>query len=74
MSGKNGTALIKRELHVVDNLIAKALIDINIIKPKAITLDLERDIIRIDTCEGLEVPITIVNRGTLINSAVYNYK
>ena len=41
-------ALIKRELYLVDNLSAKILIRINIIKPKSIILDLRRDIIIIE--------------------------
>ena len=40
LSSKNKVVLIKRELYVVNNLAAKTLININIIKSKGIILNL----------------------------------
>ena len=45
---KNEIVIIKRELYIVDNLIIKALIDINIIKLERIVIDLENDLMKID--------------------------
>ena len=45
---KNNTTIIERELHIVDNLIVKVLIDIDIIKLKRIVVDLRNDFIKID--------------------------
>lgn len=57
LPGKGGKALIERKLHIVDDLIAKALIGIDIIKPKGIILDPARDIMTVASCKNLEVPI-----------------
>ena len=49
LSNKNKIIiLIKKEFYVIDNLIAKTLIEINIIKLKEIILDLQVDVIRIN--------------------------
>ena len=49
LSNKNKMiALIEREFHVIDNLIVKALIEIDIMKSKEIILDLQNDVMRID--------------------------
>ena len=45
---KNDIVIIERELYIVDNLIAKALIDINVIKLKRIVIDLKNNLIKID--------------------------
>ena len=47
---KNNTTIIKRKLYIVDNLIIKVLIDINIIKLERIVIDLRNDFIKIDAC------------------------
>ena len=45
---KNNTTIIERELYIIDNLIIKVLIDIDIIKLKRIVIDLKNDFIKID--------------------------
>ena len=45
---KNNTTIIERELYIVDNLIVKALIDIDIIKLERIVIDLKNDFIKIN--------------------------
>ena len=47
---KNNTTIIERELYIVDNLIIKVLIDIDIIKLERIVVDLGNDFIKIDAC------------------------
>jgi hypothetical protein len=43
--GNNSTTFIKRELYIVDNLLVKALNRVNILKPKGIIIDLNRNLI-----------------------------
>ena len=75
LSNKNGViALIKRELYIVDDLIIKAFIEIDIIKLKDIVLNLKHDIIRIDAYQNHEVPIIIIIGGSRINVIIYNKK
>ena len=42
LSDKNNIIKIKREFHIVENLAIKTLVDINIIKPKDIILDIKK--------------------------------
>ena len=75
LPGKNGAiALIERELHIVDDLTAKALIGIDIMKPEGIVLDLKHDIMRIGACQNHEVPITVTTRGSRTNATIYSKK
>ena len=70
---KNGIiVLIEREFYIIDNLIAKALIGIDIIKSKEIILDLQIDVIRIDFYQDLEVLIVVASRGSRINVIIYS--
>ena len=45
---KNNTTIIERELYIVDNLIIKVLIDIDIIKLERIVVNLRNDFIKIN--------------------------
>lgn len=75
LPGKKGAvALIERELHVVDNLTAKALIGIDIMKPEGIVLDLQNDVMRVGACQDLEIPIVVTARGFCINVTIYSSK
>ena len=47
---KNGTAVIERELHIVDNLTVRALIDIDIMKLERIVVDLGNDFMKVGAC------------------------
>lgn len=71
---KGAVALIERELHVVDNLTAKALIGIDIMKPEGIVLDLQNDVMRVGACQDLEIPIFVTARGYCINVTIYSSK
>ena len=51
LSNKNDIiVLIERELHIIDDLIVKTFIEIDIMKLKSIVLDLKHNIIKIDAC------------------------
>ena len=71
---KQRVALIERELHLVDDLSAKALIGIDIMKPESMTIDLGLDIMKIGSCKGLTVPITVHTRGVRTNTTVFSSK
>ena len=62
--GKNGIniILIKRKFYIVDNLIVKAFIGIDILKPEEIVLDIVRDVIIITSYKNLEIPIIFSNQ------------
>ena len=46
-------ALIRYKIYIINNLSAKALININIIKPKDIILDTNKDLTIISSYESL---------------------
>ena len=75
LPGKNGDfALIEREFHVVDNLTAKALIGIAIMKPEGIILDLQNDMMKVGSCQNLEVPIVVASKGPRTNATIFSNK
>ena len=75
LSNKNNLiTLIKREFYIVNNLTTKALIDINIMKSKDIVIDLQNNVIKIDTYQSLEVSIVIINKESYINIIIYSSK
>ena len=69
-----GTALIHREFYVVDNLAAKALVGIDIIKPEGIILDVARNLMTISSCRNIQVPITSVSNRPQTNATVFSKK
>ena len=52
-------ALIEREFHIVDNLTVIALIDINIIKSKRITLDFDNNVAIFGCCDNTSILIKV---------------
>ena len=75
LSNKNDViALIKREFHIIDNLIIKAFIKINIIKFKNIILNLKHNIIKINVYQNHEIFIIVTIRKSRINIIIYNKK
>ena len=69
---KNGIIKIKREFYIVDNLAAKALIDINIIKPKDIILDIKKNVIIIDLCKNIQFFFIFINHRSLTRVTIFN--
>lgn len=66
------TALIKREVHIVDNLSANTLISVNILKPEGMIIDLDKNLIIIQSCQNLEVPIKASGKGSRTNTTVFS--
>lgn len=69
-SNDNKVALIRREIHIVDDLSAKALIGIDIMKPEGIILDTNKDLVTIGSCESLQVPLSMVAKGSRTDAVV----
>ena len=74
LSPTGKTALIDREFHVVDNLTAKALIGIDIMKPKGIVIDLGMNIMKIGACKDLLIPIDVTSKGARVNTIIFSRK
>lgn len=70
--GKNGIVVIERELYIIDDLTAKALIDIDVMKPERIVIDLGNDLMKVGAYQDIEVPIVAVAKGAPINRTVYS--
>ena len=51
--------LIEREFYIVDDLSAKALVGVDILKPEDITINFARDIIVLGVYDNIVVPITV---------------
>ena len=69
---KDDIALIEREFYIVNDLAAKALIDINIIKPERIVLDIEKDVIMVESCRDIEVSITSFSYKPQIRVSIFS--
>ena len=67
-------ALIDQEFYIIDNLIAKVLISIDIINPKSIVIDLDINIIKIGTCKDLLIPIDITSKDARVNTTIFSRK
>lgn len=73
LSENKGTTLITREIHIIDNLSAKTLIEIDIMKPKCMMLDLQRDVMMVGSCQHLEVPIvTHTKKGSQTDTTIFS--
>ena len=66
----NKVALIRREIHIVDDLSAKALIGIDIMKPEGIILDTNKDLVAIGSCDSLQVPMSTVAKGPRTDAVI----
>ena len=69
---KNGIIRIKKEFHIVDDLAAKALVDIDIMKSKDIILDIRKDVIIIDSCKDIQVFFIFVNHRPQTRVTIFN--
>ena len=69
---KNGIIKVKREFHIVDDLVVKALIDINIMKSKGMILDIEKNVIIIDLCKNIQILFIFINHRSQIRVTIFN--
>ena len=71
---KNKIAIIKRKLYIIDNLIIKALININSMKSKRIIINLNNDIIKVNVYNNIEISIVAIIRESFISAIIYSSK
>ena len=62
--------LIRWEIHIVDDLFAKALIEIDIMKLESIVLDTNKDLVIIGSCNSLQVSMFIMTKDSRIDAVV----
>ena len=69
-SDSNKIALIRRKIHIVNNLSAKTLIDIDIIKSEEIVLDIDRDFATIESYNSLQISMSIMAKGPRTDTVI----
>ena len=72
LSNKNDIIKIKKEFYIVDNLVIKALININIMKSESIILDIKKDVIIIDSYKNIQISFIFINHRSLIRITIFN--
>jgi len=63
LSRERATIVIKREVYLINNLIANLLIGVNILAPKAIKIDIKNELITLGNYKGITVPIRVIPRS-----------
>ena len=69
---QEGIAEIHRELYVVEDLTAVALIGIDILSPERIVLDFDKDVTRFNAYEELQIPIGVHTYRVQTRRTVYS--
>ena len=69
---KNGIVRVEKEFYIVDNLVIKAFIDINIIKSKDMILDIKKDVIIIELYKNIQIFFIFVNHRSLTRITIFN--
>ena len=72
LSDKNNIIRVKREFYIVDDLVIKALIDINIIKSEDMILDIEKNVIIIDLYKNIQISFIFINHRSLTRATIFN--
>ena len=72
LSNKNSIARIKKEFYIVDDLIVKVLVDINIIKSKGMIFDIEKNVIIIDSCKNIQIFFIFINYRPQTRVTIFN--
>ena len=57
---KNNIVKIKKEFYIVDNLVIKAFIDIDIMKSKDMIFDIKKNVMIIDLCKNIQKKISLL--------------
>ena len=72
LSGKNNIVKVKKEFYIVDDLIIKALIDIDVIKPEGMILDIKKNVMIIDLYKNIQIFFIFVNHRPQIRATIFN--
>ena len=67
---KNNIIKIKREFHIVDDLVIKTFIDINIMKSEDMILDIKKNVIIIDLYKNIQILFIFINHRFLIRITI----
>ena len=67
-----GVAIIEREVHIINDLVANVLIGIDIIMPEGIVLDFTQSIVIIGSCNSLTIPVSVISKGARTSRTVYS--
>ena len=74
LNNNNKIAFIRREIYIVHNLLTKAFIKINIIKPKIIILDINKGFININFYNIFQILIFTIIKDSRIKIIIINKK
>ena len=66
----NKMTCIKREMHIVENLKAKMLIETNILKSEDIILNVSNKLTKIDSCESMKIALKIHQRDSFVRRII----
>ena len=66
----NKVTLIRYKIYIIDDLLVKILININIIKLEGIILDTSRDLTIINSYNSLQISISIIIKGLRIDTII----
>ena len=69
---KNNITKMKKEFHIVDDLVIKIFIDINIIKSKDIVFDIKKNVIIIDFIKNIQISLIFINHRSRIRVTIFN--
>ena len=72
MSKSKNTALIIKEIHIINDLSVNILFEMNILKSENIVLDLSRNILIINSYNSLEMSISTCIKLTKIDTIIVN--
>ena len=70
----NDYTCIKKELHIVNNLLIKVFIDINIMISKKMNINIKHETITINVCENMVILISIKIKNQTVHTSIFNKK
>ena len=69
---KNDIIKIKKEFHIIDDLVIKVLIDIDIMKLEDMILDIKKNVMIIDSYKNIQISFIFVNHRPQIRVTIFN--
>ena len=72
LSNKNDIIKIKKGFHIVDDLIIKTFVDINIIKSKDMVFDIKKNVIIIGLYKNIQISFIFINHRSQTRFTIFN--
>ena len=69
---KNDIIKVKKEFHIVDNLVIKTFVDINIIKSKDMVFDIKKNVIIIGLYKNIQILFIFINHRPRTRVTIFN--